>query len=24
LTTMIELLGVTEYHGKLIVGDLKE
>jgi copper homeostasis protein len=24
LTAMIELLGITEYHGKLIVGDLKE
>ena len=24
LTAMIELLGMTEYHGKLIVGDLKE
>ena len=24
LTAMIELLGVTEYHGKLILGDLKE
>lgn len=24
LTSMIELLGVTEYHGKLIVGDLKK
>ena len=24
LTAMIELLGVTEYHGKLILGNLKE
>jgi copper homeostasis protein CutC len=24
LTAMIELLGVTEYHGKLIFGNLKE
>ena len=24
LTAMIELLGITEYHGKLLVGNLKE